>query len=100
MNRFESCPSSYTDLQRLFTGGSGEDFADVIEIALFPEKGHRYLPTSVPREFESRLAKLHGNPLVWWVSRFVQYLVRQNESTRKMLQLIEEKMKLQKPYVG
>lgn len=84
----------------IFPGGSGEDFSDVIEVALFPEKGHPYLPTSVPREFEPRLAKLHGNPLVWWVGRFIQYLVRENDSTRKMLQQLEEKMKLQKPYVG
>jgi len=82
------------------SGESVEDLFQNLLVEISPEKENSYLPMSVPKEFEARLTRLHGSPFVWWISRFLQYLMRENDVILRMYEKIERELKLEKPYVG
>lgn len=60
----------------------------------------KYQPPGVPADIASRLEKLHGHPLVWWVGQVLKYLMRPQESVQKLLNSTQEKMGFKKPIVG
>ncbi len=35
-----------------------------------------YMPPSIPDYIASRVQKLHGNPMAWWVGQIVKYICR------------------------
>lgn len=59
-----------------------------------------YLPLAVPLDLAPRIARLHGDPIVWWVGQFLKYLLRPQSSTTNMLETAREKFNFQKPVVG
>ena len=47
-----------------------------------------------------RVARLHSDPDLWWVSQFVRFLLRPQPHTRAMLQATEKSFQFKHPIVG
>ncbi|KAL9877974.1 alpha-(1,6)-fucosyltransferase 8 isoform 3-T3 [Glossina fuscipes fuscipes] len=59
-----------------------------------------YLPLSIPEDLASRLRRLHGDPIVWWVGQFLKYLLRPQKSIKNFLVSGATKLGWSKPIVG
>ena len=59
-----------------------------------------YLPPAVPADLVDRIARLHGDPIVWWVSQFLKYMLRPQPHLRAMLKATVENFKFEHPIVG
>ena len=44
--------------------------------------------------------RIHGDPIVWWVSQFLKYLLRPQPETSHMLAEAEKELGFSKPIVG
>ena len=60
----------------------------------------RLLPPSIPKDLSDRIIRIHGDPIVWWVSQFLKYLLRPQAETAKMLAEAEKDQGLTHPVVG
>nr|DAA64667.1 TPA_inf: alpha1,6 fucosyltransferase [Lepeophtheirus salmonis] len=62
----------------------------------------KHLPPSIPKEIASRIIRLHGDPIVWWISEVLRYILRPQEDLQVLLNSTEEdKLPRDKsPYVG
>ena len=60
----------------------------------------RFQPPSVPADLATRLEKIHGHPLVWWVGQVLKYLMRPQEHVKKTLDYAKERLGFKKPIVG
>merc|ERR1719322_505655 len=49
----------------------------------------KFLPPAIPADLAERISKIHGDPIVWWVSEFLRYLLRPQPQTEAMLKEIE-----------
>ena len=57
--------------------------------------------TAIPDDLADRIIRLHGSPLLWWVSQFVKFVWQPTARTRIMLDEIEKLIKNKKaPLVG
>jgi hypothetical protein len=81
-------------------GKGNEGSADVIQLQFITDILIENLPTMAPKEFETKLLKLHGTPYIWWISRFVDYLMRENKDTMQLFANANKMIKIKKPYVG
>jgi glycoprotein 6-alpha-L-fucosyltransferase len=74
----------------------------VLEIPIIDSINPRpqYLPPAIPRDLADRIMRIHGDPIVWWVSRFLKYLLRPQSETAQMLEEGEKDIGLVKPIVG
>ena len=59
-----------------------------------------FLPPAIPSDLSDRIQRLHGDPIVWWVSQFLKYLLRPQAELTKMLQDSETRIKFEHPIVG
>uniref|UniRef100_A0A1B6CPN6 Alpha-(1,6)-fucosyltransferase n=1 Tax=Clastoptera arizonana TaxID=38151 RepID=A0A1B6CPN6_9HEMI len=59
-----------------------------------------FLPLSVPLDLAPRIARLHGDPIVWWIGQFLKYLLRPQPATSALLQSSLDKFGFKKPIVG
>ncbi|KFM57890.1 Alpha-(1,6)-fucosyltransferase, partial [Stegodyphus mimosarum] len=59
-----------------------------------------YIPLAIPKDLADRIIRLHGNPIVWWISQFIKYLLRPQDSMKVLLDRVEEKMDFKHPVVG
>ncbi|XP_046665025.1 alpha-(1,6)-fucosyltransferase [Homalodisca vitripennis] len=59
-----------------------------------------YLPLAVPQDLAPRIARLHGDPIVWWVGQFLKYLLRPQPNTADLLHTAAERFSFQRPIVG
>lgn len=48
----------------------------------------------------TRLTRLHGDPVVWWVGQLLKYLLRPQEKTASLIQETLTKLGYKKPIVG
>ena len=46
------------------------------------------------------MLRLHGDPIVWWVSQFLKFMLRPQPHLEQMLQSTVENFKFQHPIVG
>jgi len=60
----------------------------------------KFLPPSVPKDLSERIMRIHGDPIVWWVSQFLKYLLRPQPETSHMLAEAEKELGFSKPIVG
>ena len=60
----------------------------------------RLLPPAIPKDLSDRILRIHGDPIVWWVSQFLKYLLRPQAETAKMLADAEKDQGLTHPVVG
>lgn len=59
-----------------------------------------YIPLAIPKDLSERIIRLHGNPIVWWLSQFIKYLLRPQDSIQQLLNNIEAKLDFKHPVVG
>jgi glycoprotein 6-alpha-L-fucosyltransferase len=76
--------------------------APVVEIPIIDSVNPRpkFLPPAIPRDLSERIIRLHGDPIVWWVSEFLRYILRTQPDTAKMLADMEKSMNFVQPIVG
>ena len=89
------------------SGGSratwpGSEGTQVVELPIVDSVSPRppYLPPAVPADLVDRIAGLHGDPIVWWVSQFLLYMLRPQPHLTEMLDNTVENFKLEHPIVG
>lgn len=80
----------------------GKTHTQVVELPIVDSLTPRppYLPLAIPRDLAPRLARLHGDPPVWWVGQFLKFLLRPQEGTARMLHEAAERLGFVKPVVG
>lgn len=80
----------------------GKPHTQVVDLPIIDSLSPRppYLPLSVPADIAPRLARLHGNPFVWWVGQFLKYMLRPQASISALLQESAHKLGFEKPIVG
>ncbi|XP_015906014.1 alpha-(1,6)-fucosyltransferase [Parasteatoda tepidariorum] len=80
----------------------GSDSTQVVDLPIIDNVRPRpiYLPLAIPKDLSERIVRLHGNPVVWWISQFVKYLLRPQEFMKTLLEKVEEKMDIVHPVVG
>ncbi|XP_046384162.1 alpha-(1,6)-fucosyltransferase [Ischnura elegans] len=100
----DTCPS---DPSAAIASGShahwpGKPNTLVVELPIVDSLSPRppYLPLAVPRDLAPRLARLHGDPIVWWVGQFLKFLLRPQPGIQKMLDSTARKLGFQRPIVG
>ena len=60
----------------------------------------KFLPPAIPKDLSERIMRIHGDPIVWWVSQFLKYLLRPQPDTAQMLAEGEKELGLAHPIVG
>ena len=80
----------------------GKKESQVVEIPIIDSVNPRpkYLPPAIPEDLADRLIRLHGNPIVWWVSEFLRYMLRPQEKTAELLKAAENERDASIPMVG
>ena len=80
----------------------GKKESQVVEIPIIDSVNPRpkYLPPAIPEDLADRLIRLHGNPIVWWVSEFLRYMLRPQEKTAEPLKAAENERDASIPMVG
>ena len=80
----------------------GKKDSQVVEIPIVDSINPRpkYLPPAIPEDIAERLIRLHGNPIVWWVSEFLRYMLRPQEKTAELLNAAENERDKSIPMVG
>lgn len=61
-------------------------------------------PRAIPEDLSSRLQRLHGDPLAWWVGQFLKYMLRLQPKTQAIIEVVyifDERTKLEQkqPYI-
>lgn len=59
-----------------------------------------FLPGTIPKDFASRLIKVHSNPEIWWTAQFLQYLMKYQPSVQKALNTFANETEFFNPVVG
>jgi len=80
----------------------GSEDTQVVELPIVDSVSPRppYLPPAVPADLVDRISRLHGDPIVWWVSQFLLYMLRPQPHLTEMLQNTVENFKFEHPIVG
>jgi len=106
-NGFEEIFQPLSDTCRETTGQNkahwpGDKNSQVVEIPIIDSINPRpkFLPPAIPKDLADRIMRIHGDPIVWWVSQFLKYLLRPQPDTANMLVEAEKLHGLTKPIVG
>ena len=80
----------------------GKKDSQVVEIPIIDSVNPRpkYLPPAIPEDLADRLIRIHGNPIVWWVSEFLRYMLRPQSKTEELLKAAENGRDPTVPMVG
>jgi hypothetical protein len=80
----------------------GKKDTQVVELPIVDSLSPRpaYLPLAFPKELASRLTRLHGEPIVWWIGQFLKFILRPQEATSNMIQEASIKRGFKRPVVG
>ena len=80
----------------------GTPSSEIIEVPDLPlmTPHPTYLPPSIPKDLSDRLTKLHGDPLVWWKTQFLKYMLRPQDNTIKLYELAEKQLNHSYPWVA
>ena len=52
----------------------------------------KFLPPMVPKDLIDRIMRLHGNPVLWWLSQFVKFLWKFQPKTQSLLKESEKEL--------
>lgn len=80
----------------------GDKNSQVLEIPIIDSINPRpkFLPPAIPKDLADRIMRIHGDPIVWWVSQFLKYLLRPQPETANMLVEAERLHGFSRPIVG
>jgi len=84
------------------SGWPGKDSTQVVELPIVDSVNPRppYLPPAVPADLVDRISRLHGDPIVWWVSQFLKYMLRPQPHLKEMLDSTVTNFNFGHPIVG
>jgi len=84
------------------SGWPGKESTQVIELPIVDSVNPRppYLPPAVPADLIDRISRLHGDPIVWWVSQFLKYMLRPQPHLKEMLDNTVQNFNFEHPVVG
>jgi len=105
-NGYEEIFQPLSDTCREATGPKvhwpGDKNAPLVEIPIIDSINPRprFLPPAIPKDLADRIMRIHGDPIVWWVSQFLKYFLRPQPDTANMLIEAEKLQGLAKPIVG
>ncbi|KAF6205363.1 hypothetical protein GE061_019534 [Apolygus lucorum] len=99
---FRPVSESCTDVSGPVQSWPGNENTPAVLLGIIDSLSPRppYLPLAVPKDLANRIAKLHGDPAVWWVGQFLKYLMRPQPGTTLMLRDAAVKFKYERPIVG
>lgn len=80
----------------------GKADTQVVELPIVDSVNPRppFLPPAVPRDLIDRISRLHGDPIVWWVSQFLLYMLRPQPHLTEMLDNTAQNFNFEHPIVG
>ena len=80
----------------------GKEDTQIVELPIVDSVNPRppFLPQAVPADLVERIARLHGDPIVWWVSQFLLYMLRPQPHLTEMLDSTVAGFGLEHPIVG
>merc|ERR1719342_382330 len=84
------------------SGWPGKESTQVIELPIVDSVNPRppFLPPAVPADLIDRISRLHGDPIVWWVSQFLKYMLRPQPHLKEMLDNTDQNFNFEHPIVG
>jgi len=84
------------------SGWPGKDSTQVVELPIVDSVNPRppFLPPAVPADLVDRISRLHGDPIVWWVSQFLKYMLRPQPHLQEMLDTTVNNFNIEHPIVG
>jgi len=84
------------------SGWPGKDSTQVVELPIVDSVNPRppFLPPAVPADLIERISRLHGDPIVWWVSQFLKYMLRPQPHLLEMLDTTVNNFNIEHPIVG
>uniref|UniRef100_A0A646QIG9 Alpha-(1,6)-fucosyltransferase n=1 Tax=Hemiscolopendra marginata TaxID=943146 RepID=A0A646QIG9_9MYRI len=100
---FKPVSETCTDAQgRSHSVWPGSDDTQVIDLPIIDSISPRppFLPLAIPKDISDRLIRLHDDPIVWWVSQFLKYLLRPQENLQKVINETTASLGFKKPIVG
>jgi glycoprotein 6-alpha-L-fucosyltransferase len=59
-----------------------------------------WMPLAVPKDLALRLARLHGNPIVWWMGQLIAYVMRPMDNLAALLEETAQVLGFDSPVVG
>jgi len=80
----------------------GREDTLIVELPIVDSVNPRppYLPPAVPADLIARISRLHGDPIVWWVSQFLLYMLRPQPHLAEMLESTVAGFGVEHPIVG
>ena len=95
----DTCPSPKIGTKKNWPGN--ED-TEIVELGIVDSVHPRpqFLPPSIPKDLADRIIRLHGDPIVWWISQFLKYMLRPQPHLTEMLKSTEEAQRFAHPIVG
>jgi glycoprotein 6-alpha-L-fucosyltransferase len=89
------------DKFKIFLHLLGKD-TQVLELPVIGSLADRpsWLPLAVPEDLASRLARLHGNPIVWWMGQLIAYVMRPMDNLAALLEETAQVLGFDSPVVG
>jgi len=84
------------------SGWPGKESTQVVELPIVDSVNPRppFLPPAVPADLIDRISRLHGDPIVWWVSQFLKYMLRPQPHLQEMLDTTVSNFNIEHPIVG
>ncbi|TRY62878.1 hypothetical protein TCAL_10341 [Tigriopus californicus] len=95
----ETCPKPSLEGKRSWPGTPDRL---VVELGIVDSVNPRpeFLPPSIPKDLSERIILLHGDPIVWWVSQFLKYMLRPQRDLQQTLDESVESQGFSSPMVG
>ena len=59
-----------------------------------------FLPPAIPKDLSDRIIRIHGDPVVWWISQFLKYILRLNKNMFDSLKYMDIETMSKYPTVG
>ena len=96
----ETCPDTKIGSRKRNWPGTKDTEAIELGIVDSVNPKPKFLPPAIPRDLADRMIRLHGNPVIWWISQFLKFMLRPQPDLSHMLKSTEEAQRLEHPIVG
>jgi len=83
-------------------GWPGKESTQVVDLPIVDSVNPKpdFLPPAIPEDLADRIDRLHGDPIVWWVSQFLLYMLRPQPALKELLEQTVDNYQFKKPIVG
>ena len=70
----------------------GTNDAEIVKFTFGKHSRPKFLPPMVPKDLIDRIMRLHGNPVLWWLSQFVKFLWKFQPKAQSLLKESEKEL--------